>query len=86
MVSAVREGADKERELFRADPVAGRPLRLTLDVDRQLTAERLLADVRPASAIVALRPSSGDILAAANGPGTDGYNIATFGQFAPGST
>ena len=26
----------------------------------------------------------GDIVAAANGPGTDGYNVATFGQFAPG--
>ncbi|MFA6298314.1 MAG: penicillin-binding transpeptidase domain-containing protein, partial [Nocardioides sp.] len=26
------------------------------------------------------------IVAAANGPGTEGYNIATFGQFAPGST
>ena len=33
-----------------------------------------------------MRPSTGDILAAANGPGTDGYNMATFGQFAPGST
>ena len=25
-------------------------------------------------------------MAAANGPGTDGYNVATYGRFAPGST
>ena len=33
-----------------------------------------------------MQPSTGDILVAANGPGNDGYNMATFGQFAPGST
>ena len=38
----------------------------------------------PASALVALRPSTGAVLAAANGPGNDGYNLATFGQLAPG--
>ncbi|WP_193604961.1 penicillin-binding transpeptidase domain-containing protein [Nocardioides dongkuii] len=85
-VPAEGEGADAERELFRVEPTAGEPLELTLDPDLQVAAEDLLADVRPASAIVALRPSSGEIVAAANGPGTDGYNIATFGQFAPGST
>ncbi|MCW2791739.1 MAG: penicillin-binding protein transpeptidase, partial [Nocardioides sp.] len=78
--------AGKERELFRVDATAGRPLRLTLDVDLELTAERLLAGVGPASAIVAIRPSTGAILAAANGPGNNGYNMATYGQLAPGST
>jgi cell division protein FtsI/penicillin-binding protein 2 len=57
-----------------------------MDLELQLAAESLLAGVGPASAIVAVRPSDGAILAAANGPGTDGYNMATFGQFAPGST
>jgi cell division protein FtsI/penicillin-binding protein 2 len=75
-----------ERELFAEEPVAGRPLRLTLDPRRQQLAERLLAGIGPASALVAMRPSTGDILVAANGPGTDGLNIATFGQYAPGST
>ncbi|MGH3335154.1 MAG: penicillin-binding transpeptidase domain-containing protein, partial [Nocardioides sp.] len=75
-----------ERELFAEEPTPGNPLRLTLDLRLQEAAERLLADVGPASALVAMRPSTGDILAAANGPGTDGYNMATFGQFAPGST
>ena len=77
---------DKERELFRVGPTRGRPLQLTLDEDLELTAERLLTDVGPASALVAIRPSTGDLLAAANGPGNNGYNMATYGQFAPGST
>ncbi|WP_341928024.1 penicillin-binding transpeptidase domain-containing protein [Nocardioides psychrotolerans] len=75
-----------EREVFRVDGETGTPLELTLDLDLQVKAERLLADVAPSSAIVAIRPSNGAILAAANGPGTEGLNIATFGQFAPGST
>jgi len=74
------------RVLFSEEPARGRPLRLTLDARLQSTAERLLAPVGPASALVAIRPSSGAIVAAANGPGTDGYNMATYGQFAPGST
>lgn len=57
-----------------------------MDPRLQSLAERLLADVGPASALVAIRPSSGDILAAANGPGNGGLNLATYGQFAPGST
>ena len=35
---------------------------------------------------MAIRPSTGEILAAANGPGNGGQNLATFGQSAPGST
>ena len=45
------------RELFRADATAGRALRTTLDPTLQADAERILADVGPASALVALRPS-----------------------------
>jgi cell division protein FtsI/penicillin-binding protein 2 len=77
---------DKERELFRVDARKGKPLKLTMDLDLQLAAESLLAAVGPASALVAIRPSDGAILAAANGPGTEGLNLATYGQFAPGST
>jgi cell division protein FtsI/penicillin-binding protein 2 len=75
-----------ERELFAEEPTAGEPLKLTLDLRLQQAAERLLAGVGPASALVAIRPSTGDILVAANGPGTDGINLATYGQAAPGST
>jgi len=77
---------DQQRTLFSEEPTRGTPLRLTLDARLQSAAERLLAPIGPASALVAIRPSSGEIVAAANGPGTDGYNMATYGQFAPGST
>ncbi|GAA1477286.1 penicillin-binding transpeptidase domain-containing protein [Nocardioides aestuarii] len=76
----------KEKTLFEEEAKPGQPLELTLDLGLQEAAERILADVGPASALVAIKPSTGAILAAANGPGTDGYNMATFGQFAPGST
>lgn len=74
------------RELFRSPEVPGAGLMLTLDERLQTQAERALADVGPASAVVALRPSTGELLAVANGPGNDGQNLATFGQYAPGST
>ena len=64
----------------------GTPLKTTLDPKLQQLAEDILADIGPASAIVALRPSSGAVLAAASGPGSNGYNTAMLGQYAPGST
>ena len=85
VVSAVGSKGD-DRQLFKSQAVGGTPLHLTLEPRLQLLAERILSDVGPASAIVAIRPSSGAIVAAANGPGNDGYNDATYGRFAPGST
>ncbi|WP_395658604.1 penicillin-binding transpeptidase domain-containing protein [Nocardioides sp.] len=79
-------GNGREHELFRVEPTTGKPLRTTLDERLQTIAETQLAGVGPASALVAVRPSTGAIVAAANGPGTDGYNMATYGRFAPGST
>lgn len=81
------QGASGEpRELFRSAAVPGTPLSLTLDERVQRRAERALVDVGPASAIVALRPSTGELLAVANGPGNGGQNFAALGQYAPGST
>ncbi len=76
----------KSRTVFRREPTAGKPLHLTLEPRLQLLAERILSHVGPASAIVAIKPSTGAIVAAANGPGNNGYNDATYGRFAPGST
>ena len=83
-VAAVK--GDRRRSLFATDPVPGEPLATTLDVELQAAAERILARVGPAAALVAIRPSNGDILVAASGPGSGGLNTATFGQYAPGST
>ena len=73
------------RVLFQAEIKAGTPLKTTLDPKLQQLAEDVLGKVGPASAIVALRPSSGAILAAASGPGSNGYDTAMLGQYAPGS-
>ncbi len=87
VVEAVSETeATPARDLFRVDKVDGERLELTLDPALQTSAESLLADVTPASALVAIRPSDGAILAAANGPGNAGQNFATYGQLPPGST
>ena len=78
-----------ERELHVVPPENGAPLRTTLDARLQRRAERILAGVplsAGATALVALEPSTGQLLAAANGPGTEGLNIATFGYYPPGST
>jgi cell division protein FtsI/penicillin-binding protein 2 len=85
IVRAVSEDGSS-RTLHEVDPTQGEPLRTTLDTQLQEKAERALADVGPASAIVAIRPSDGAVLAAASGPGSEGLNTATFGQYAPGST
>lgn len=58
----------------------------TLDTTLQERAESLLSGIAPASAIVAIRPSDGHILAAASGPGGQGLSTAMLGQYAPGST
>ncbi len=85
-VRVVAVKGDDQRTLFRSDAVPGTALVTTLDLDLQAEAEQILADVAPASALVALQPSTGDILAAASGPGSEGYSTATVGQYAPGST
>lgn len=76
---------DPRRVVFETTPTPGTPLKTTLDPTLQSLAESTLAEVGPASAIVALRPSSGAVVAAASGPGSNGYNTAMLGQYAPGS-
>ncbi len=85
-VSTAEDGSTSTRELFAVEPEAADPLVVTLDVELQREAEELLADVESPSAIVALRPSTGYVLATASGPGGQGYSTATVGQYAPGST
>ncbi|MGO4230513.1 penicillin-binding transpeptidase domain-containing protein [Arthrobacter sp. YAF34] len=76
---------DPRRILFQAPMKPGTPLKTTLDPKLQQLAEDVLGKVGPASAIVAIRPSSGAVLAAASGPGSNGYDTAMLGQYAPGS-
>ena len=76
----------KAKQVFSVDPQPGEPLATTLDPRLQTLAERVLSDVRPASALVAIRPSTGDLLAVASGAGGGGLSTATVGRYAPGST
>jgi len=85
-ISATSTVSGAARQLFHSDPTPGTPLVLTLDPKLQDAAEGILADVVPASAIVAIRPSTGDVLVAASGPGSGGLSTATIGKYAPGST
>lgn len=74
------------RDALRQEPVPGEPLRTTLDPAVQLTAEGVLAATDVPSALVAIRPSTGEVLAAASGTAGGGLSTATTGMYPPGST
>ena len=59
-----------QRYLGDRPSVAGKDLTLTLDLDLQRTAERVLAD-KPGGAVIALDPSDGALLAMASKPTFD---------------
>ncbi len=68
------------------DAVDGEPLETTLDLEVQDAAEKALGDIDGKVGLVAIEPSTGDILAVANRPTDDGFNRAMAGQYPPGST
>jgi cell division protein FtsI/penicillin-binding protein 2 len=74
------------RQLFERAAVDGAAITTTLEKDLQEVAEMVVADADSPSAVVAIRPSDGAILAAANGPSSNGYNTAMVARYAPGST
>lgn len=67
-------------------PGEGTPVRLTLDRAAQEAAEAALAGDDRLTALVAVRVSTSEVLAAATGPTGSAQNIAFLGQVAPGST
>ena len=71
--AVVTKGGEEERTLFNTESTPGTPVTLTLDIATQEKAEAVLADVTPASAIVAIQPSTGHILAAASGAWWQGH-------------
>lgn len=79
------DAEDKEvKTLQRFGGADGEPLKTTIDPKVQAAAGKALGDVSKPASMVALRPSTGEILAVANKPG--GYNRALMGQYPPGST
>ncbi len=73
-------------ELFRREFRPGEPLKTTLDVATQNAADAALRAEKRRAALVAVRISDGAVLAAANGPGPAGENLAFTAQVPPGST
>jgi cell division protein FtsI/penicillin-binding protein 2 len=66
-------------------PIDGKTLHTTLDVDVENAADAALSSVTTQpSALVAVRVSTGQVIAVANGPYT-GYDTALLGQTPPGS-
>ncbi len=63
----------------------GKPLRTTIDASLQAQAEKAVTTQGPDAAVVAIQPSTGDVLAVANNP-AGGYDKALLGTYAPGST
>ncbi|GAB3652632.1 penicillin-binding transpeptidase domain-containing protein [Nocardioides korecus] len=82
----VQDDRGVDRTLFSTRPVDGKTLTTSLDLGAQQLAQQVLAGVGPASALVAVRPSTGEVVAAAVGPGSAGYDTADVGRYAPGST
>jgi cell division protein FtsI/penicillin-binding protein 2 len=72
--------------LFERRGRAGRPLETTLSIPVQAAAEAALGDRRDEAALVALQPSSGDVLAVAERPADSGFRRALEGLYPPGST
>lgn len=80
------DNPDVETTLFEQKQVDGKPLQISLDLDKQMKAEEVLARVAPIASIVVVKPSTGEIVAAANSPAAGENPDATFGRYAPGST
>jgi cell division protein FtsI/penicillin-binding protein 2 len=76
----------EEEELLARPGRRGRAVRTTLDIDVQTAAETALGDTTENAALVAVQPSTGDVLAVANRPSDSAYDRALTGLYPPGST
>lgn len=72
--------------VLRRAGVAPQPVKTTIDLRVQRAAETALANVAKPAAFVAVRPSTGQILAVVSTPVTTEFNRALQGQYPPGST
>jgi cell division protein FtsI/penicillin-binding protein 2 len=71
--------------LFHTDPVAGQPIKTTIDQRTQNAADSALTGTTLPASLVAIRISDGAILAVANGPGASGNDLGLTGSVPPGS-
>ncbi len=67
-------------------PAAGRPVETGIDLVAQQAAETALAPVTGTAALVAIRVSTGQVIASVSNPETAPFDSALEGEFPPGST
>jgi cell division protein FtsI/penicillin-binding protein 2 len=84
-IVTVDANGDEVATLHETAPVPGEALRTTLDRRIQVAADEALSTVDQASALVVVRPSSGEVLAVANGPDGGAADLALSGRYALGS-
>ncbi|MEA2382706.1 MAG: hypothetical protein QOH72_2677 [Solirubrobacteraceae bacterium] len=80
------EDGTQDRTLAAKGGTPGRSLRTTIDQGVQAAAEKALGRRSSPAALVAVQPSSGDVLAVANRPTGSSFDRALAGGYAPGST
>ena len=87
-IAAVSSDPAVAPTVFQEFPVEpGRDVVVTLDAAVQLAADATLAARPEATALVAIRVSTGEVVAVANGPaGSAAYNRAFMSRYPPGST
>jgi cell division protein FtsI/penicillin-binding protein 2 len=74
------------RTLLKLPGRTPKALRTTLSTQAQAAAEQALAQEKAEAAMVAVQPSTGDVLAVANRPVDSTFDRALAGAYAPGST
>ncbi len=79
-------GGTAVRTLKKLPGTKPKPLHTTLSTQVQTAAESALAGEDAEAALVAVQPSTGDILAVANRPEDNTFDRALAGSYAPGST
>ncbi|WP_175477012.1 penicillin-binding transpeptidase domain-containing protein [Ruania alba] len=77
---------DESTEVYTSEAVQGEPLRTTFDLELQQRAEQIVDGLEVPAGLVAIEPSTGNVLAASSSAASNGWSTATLGQYAPGST
>ncbi len=77
-------GGKDRKTLHTVEGSSGEDLRTSLDLKVQTAAADAVRDLDKPASLVAVRPSTGEILAVVNNKG--GFNRALDGKYAPGST
>ena len=84
--SSLVVGSKDEVEQFAViEPVHGIDIHTTLDMEMQVAADAAVDTTDLNAALVAIQVSTGEVVAVANGPGSNPNNFAMTGQYPPGS-